>query len=110
MKVSYIELANEKHPVCFSLSAIEDIEDAFGSLDGMRKELEAGKVKAINKVLEIMLASGRAYCEGMGIECPPKLPCRPGDLIDVRDGSVVTEIFSAMSGDTERTVEAKGKN
>ena len=111
MKLSYIQLGQgEKRPVCFSLSAIEDIEDAFGGLDAMQKALSEGKVKAINKVLEIMLRAGEAYCRGMGIDCPPPLKCRPADLIDVTDNTVVTQIFEAITGDTERSIETQGKN
>lgn len=110
MKVSYITIAGEKHPVCFSLSAIEDIEEEFGSLDAMQKALGAGTVRAVNRVLEIMLKAGRAYCAGMGIECPPPLKCRPGDLIDVHDNAIIADIFSAMTDGSERAVETKGKN
>lgn len=111
MKLSYIQLGDEeKRPVCFSLSAIEDIEEAFGGLDAMQKQLVAGKVKAINTVLEIMLRAGEAYCKGMDIPCPPPLKCRPADLIDVRDGSIVHQIFDAIQGDTERDIETQRKN
>ena len=110
MKLSYVQLGGEKHPVCFSLSAIEAIEDEFGSLDTMREDLAKGSVKAINSVLEIMIDAGRAYCIGMGMDCPPKLKCRPADLIDVTDTNVVEEIFAVMSGDAERTVEVRSKN
>ena len=111
MKLSYIQLGEgEKRPVCFSLSAIEDIEDEFGGLDEMKKALLAGKVKAINKVLEIMLRSGEAYCRGMDLPCPPPLKCRPGDLVDVRDQSVISQIFDAIKSDSERNIETQGKN
>ena len=111
MKISYIDLGDkERRPVCFSLSAIEAIEDEFGSLDAMREALVAGKVKAINRVLEIMLDAGQKYCSAMGTECPLPLKCRPGDLIDVRDSSVISAIFDAIAGDSERAVEVKGKN
>lgn len=110
MKLSYVQLGGEKHPVCFSLSAIEAIEEEFGSLDEMRDGLTKGSVKAINSVLEIMLDAGRAYCNGMGIDCPPRLKCRPADLIDVSDTDVVKDIFAVMSGDSERSVEVRSKN
>lgn len=110
MKLSYVQLGGEKHPVCFSLSAIEEIEDEFGSLDQMREDLTNGKIKAINTVLEIMLNAGRAYCVGMGMECPPRLKCRPADLIDVTDSDVVKDIFAVIGGDSERTVEVRSKN
>lgn len=110
MKLGHINLAGEEYPVCFSLSAIEDIEDEFGSLDAMRERLTSGSTKAINRVLEIMLKAGRSYCVGMGVDCPPALKCRPGDLIDVRDGGVIRDIFAVISGDSERTVEVQSKN
>lgn len=111
MKISYVELAGTKRPVCFSLSAIEDIEDEFGSLSGMREQLVAGKVKAINRVLEIILRAGQAYCEGIGEDCPPPLHCRPGDLIGADDSEIITQIFGAMRDDSARAVEVKpGKN
>ena len=110
MKLSYVQLGGEKHPVCFSLSAIEAIEEEFGSLDEMREGLSKGSIKAINSVLEIMLDAGRAYCVGMGMEVPTKLKCRPSDLIDVTDSEVVHEIFAAISGDSERAVEVRSKN
>ena len=111
MKLSYIQLAGEKRPVCFSLSAIEEIMDEFGSLDKMKTELTGGNVRAINRVLEIMLDAGAAYCKGMGIDCPPKLQCRPGDLIGVGDTGVMTQIFEAIREDSERSVETQqGKN
>lgn len=110
MKLSYVQLGGEKHPVCFSLSAIEAIEAEFGSLDSMRDGLTKGSVKAINRVLEIMMDAGRAYCVGMGLECPPKMKCRPADLIDVTDTDVVRDIFAVIGGDSERSVEVRSKN
>ena len=111
MKLSYIQLGDgEKRPVCFSLSAIEDIQDAFGDLDGMRDGIKSGSVKAINTVLEIIIRAGAAYCKGMGIDCPPPLKCRPADLIDATDSSIVSQIFDAMVNDAEREVETQRKN
>ena len=111
MKLSYVQLGDgEKRPVCFSLSAIEDIQDAFGGLDEMRDGLVSGKIKVINTVLEILLRAGEAYCKGMGIDCPPPLKCRPADLIDATDASIVTQIFEAINDDSERSIETQGKN
>ena len=33
MKVSYIELLGKKYPLCFSLTAATEMEEAFGGLD-----------------------------------------------------------------------------
>ena len=111
MKLSYIKLGDgEKRPVCFSLSAIEDIQDAFGGLDEMREGLTSGSIKPVNTVLEILLRAGEAYCKGMGIDCPPPLKCRPSDLIDATDTSIITQIIEAMTNDSERSIETQGKN
>lgn len=111
MKLSYIELNGEQHPCCFSLSAIEEITDEFGSLDDMRKGLVGGNIRTISRVLEAILRAGRTYCETTGKECPPPLKCRPGDLIDATDASIVNQIIGAMTNDTSRAVETKaGKN
>ena len=109
MKLSFINLGDgiPAQPVCFSLGAIEALEDEFGSLDAMRQSLVDGKVKSINKVVEIMIAAGRAYCKGTGRDCPEPLPCRPADLIDISDSSIVSELFAAMTNDSSRTVETR---
>lgn len=114
MKVSYIELAGAKHPLCFSLSATEEICEAFGNTDKMADAITKGndfeKIKAVDKVLMILLAAGRRYCEAVGIELPPALKCRPADIIDITDGSAVEVIFGTLKNDTDRSVKAQSKN
>ena len=110
MKVSYIKLGEEKRPVCFSLSAIDRLNDEFGDLDGMREKLVSGNVKSVIRVLEILLDAGTAYCRGMGIPCPPPLACSPGDLIGIGDRNIVSDLFEAMRQDGERSVETQSKN
>lgn len=115
MRISYIELkAGEKHPMCFSLSAVEALTDEFGDLENMRKAIAengnmAEQIKATNKVLEVLLDAGRKYCKEMGIDLPPAIKCRPADLIDITDPSAVQAIFSTISTNSEREVEAKSK-
>lgn len=108
MKISYIELLGEKHPLCFSLSAVEKLTDEFGSLEDMQKKLSANSIKATVKVLDVLLEAGRKYCEIAHIDCPAPLPCSAGDVIDLSDPSAVTAVFSAMS--QEREVEVAEKN
>ena len=97
MKVSYIELLGEKHPLCFSLAAASEVTEAFGGLENMSKSLsldDIGKAaKAIDAVLTILMRAGRIYVKASGGELPPELPCRPSDLIDVTDGSAIRAIF-----------------
>lgn len=113
MRLTYIEIKEgEKHPMCFSLLATERIVDEFGGLDEMTRAITqegdvVGRIRAIDKILEILLDAGRKYCEEMGFELPPKIRCRPGDLIDVTDGEAINKIFETMQNDTRREVEAK---
>ena len=112
MKVNYINILGEKHPLCFSLSATEEICERFGDTDGMMSAISSAnpgeKVKAIDAVLDILLKAGRRYCAVAGLEMPEHpLPCRPADAIDMTDPEAISEIFSTISGDTQRTVVAK---
>lgn len=108
MKISYIELLGEKHPLCFSLSAVEKLTDEFGSLEEMQKKLSDNSIKATVKVLDVLLEAGRKYCEIAHIECPAPLTCSAADVIDLSDPDAVKTVFSAMS--QEREVEVAEKN
>lgn len=114
MKVSYIELLGKRHPMCFSLTAATEIDEAFGGLEALSDRVQEGSLAqsaaAINKALEILLKAGRIYASASGMEIPDPLPCAPADLIDVTDSEAVKAIFSAISGDTEREVETASKN
>lgn len=114
MRVSYIELLGAKHPMCFSLTAATELDEAFGGLDAMSEQIQSGglaaRAVAINKTLEILMRAGRIYASASGMELPDPISCRPADLIDVTDGSAVRAIFSAISGDMEREVETVEKN
>lgn len=115
MKVTYIELANQKHPLCFSLAASEKLTKAFGGLDKMADGLtgnadESRSVDSVDTILRILLDAGRIYTAACGEELPPKIPCRPSDLIDVRDTTIMQTIMEAMSEGTKREVEIEIKN
>ncbi len=111
MKVNYIKLLGRDYPLCFSLTASQELSDAFGGLDKMTKELtgkDMGKmVKAVNITLTALMKAGRIYCEAVGQECPEPLPCSPCDVIDMTDPESIKAIFAAINGDSERTVETK---
>ena len=114
MRVTYIELLGQQHPLCFSLAASEAMDEAFGGLDKMQEELQSGSIcrvaKATDKVLTILLKAGRIYASARGEELPDKLPCRPADLIDASSKKAIYAIFSVISSDTEREVETASKN
>lgn len=114
MRVSTIELLGKKYPLCFSLTAATEMEEAFGGLDNLSERMTGGSLAqqtgAINTALEILLKAGRVYASASGMEVPEELPCAPADLIDVTDGGAVKAIFSAVTGDTEREVETVPPN
>lgn len=114
MKISYIEFLGKQYPLCFSLSASQQLSEKFGSLERMQADLGSGDVakiaNAVNTVLEVLMKAGRIYVKATGGDVPPELPCKPTDLIDVRDGAAITAIFKAISDSSEREVETKSKN
>ena len=114
MKVSYVEFLGQKHPICFSLAASEQLVEAFGSMEQFANELDGGDLaktaRAVDITFQILLKAGRVYASAIGEELPPELPCRPADLIDVRDKSAIAAIFAAIRSDTSRTVEVEPKN
>lgn len=113
MKVSYIELAGRKYPMCLSLTAAAALEDTFGGLTKMGEVLTQGSIRdktaAVNDVLRILMAAGRTYVHAEGGEVPEPLPCNPSDVLDITSGAAVKAIFSTISGDTKREVEAEPK-
>lgn len=116
MKTSYIELAGKKHPLRLSLGAAEKLSEEFGSLDAMEGALlgkdipQAESIRIIDRVLTILMEAGRIYASASGEELPPKLTCRPVDLIDAGDPAALQSILAAMTNDTDRTVETVAKN
>lgn len=116
MKITYIELAGKQHPLCFSLAVSEKLDEAFGGLENMQEELDSRNIarisKAIDVVLSALLDAGRIYLTACGEEdkLPPRLACRPADLLDVRDNSVIKTVMAAIQGDSAREVEVVTKN
>lgn len=111
MKINYIELAGVKRPICFSVSAVEEITEAFGGMSSMSEEMLKGDVKSISTVLEILLNAGQKYCAAMDVDCAPPLKCRPADLIDISEAAeIVNIIFESIKTDTDRDVEVRSKN
>lgn len=118
MKLHYIELLGQKHPLCFSLAASEEVDAAFGGMGKMFEEMTSKDTvriaRATDKILQILMKAGRVYASACGEELPPALPCRPADVIDAssRAGmeTVTMAIIEAIQGDTARTVEAQAKN
>ena len=112
MRTTYIELLGEKHPLCFSLSAIEEICDEFGSVEEMQNILfndedTSGRLRAIGKLLNILIKAGRRYFNLIGEPLPKEIKGNVADLIDISDPDAVTKVFEAIASDSEREVEAQ---
>lgn len=116
MKVTYIELAGNRHPLCFSLAVSEKLDEAFGGLENMQEELDSRQISRISRAVDVVLTAlmeaGRVYLTACGEEAalPPRLTCRPVDLLDVRDNSVIKTVMTAIKGDSGREVEIVTKN
>lgn len=111
MKTGYVKLLGEKHPLCFSLSATEEIVERFGGTGQMTDALTsadtAQKLRAVDTVLEILMRAGRAYCAAVGEALPKPLPCRPADVIGIDEANeVVSRIFDTITADASRQIEA----
>ena len=81
MRVNYITIKDgERHPMCLSLSAIEEIIETFGGLTEMTETLrgddQLAKLRGINSMLEILMRAGRHYCAEMGIDKIGRASCR----------------------------------
>ena len=115
MKLNYIELLGEKHPLCFSQYAAEQFCELFGDIEGMQRALTDQDVlhqlRAVKNVLSVLLDAGRRYCALAGLDMPEKsLVGHVEDVIDVSNPEVVRNIFETITGDSERTLEAEAKN
>lgn len=111
MRITYIDLAGTKYPMCFSNSASDELADEFGSLDKMREAMASDNpFKAINKMLKILIKHGMKYCEILKMEHPEPLSFEPGDVLDMTDPDAIQAVFSAINKGAEREVEVVEKN
>lgn len=116
MKLHYIKLLGEQHPLCFSMTAAQNLTEKFGSMEEMGDQLMGDDVgmrrTAINDALMELLRAGRAYARAKGDALPKELPCAVSDVIGPETLPQVALILSVMKGDSARevTTEETGKN
>lgn len=105
MKTTFINLLGEEHPLCFSLSAVNEINDEFGSLSAM----DYNNLSHLSKLLTILLKAGRRYYKASGREdeLPKEIKGDVFDLMDATDPDSIAAIFAAINSDSEREVEAR---
>ena len=114
MKVTYVEFLGQKHPLCFSLKAYEEVLDTFGSMDGLYAMLTSDNltdiIQGLDKLLPILMRAGRLYASAVGAQLPPELNARPSDVLDARDPAALMTVIESIKNDTARTVETAQKN
>lgn len=114
MKVTYIELLGQKHPLCFSLKAYEEVLASFGSMDALYATLTSSDltdiIRGLDELLPILMRAGRLYASAIGEQLPPALKCRPSDVLDARDPAALGAVIASIKNDTARTVETVPKN
>lgn len=116
MKVQYIELLGERHPLCFSMTAAKEITEDFGSFEEMANQIMSDNVSirrdAATRAITVLLRAGRAYARARGDELPKEITCPVADIIGPETVPLVTLILTVIQGDSKREVatEDKGKN
>ena len=116
MELQYIELLGEKQPMCFSMTAAQNLTRKFGSIEEMGEQLMNDDVSirrdAINDALTELICAGRTYARAKGDPLPPELPCAVADVIDPETVPYVIKILSVLKRDSAREVEIgeTGKN
>lgn len=112
MELHHIELLGERHPLCFSMTAAQNLSRHFGSIQEMGEQLMHEDVSirrdAINDALAELLKAGRVYAKAKGEPLPPELPCRVADVLRPETAPVVSLILAVMQGDAKREVEVEG--
>lgn len=113
MKQAYIELFEEKHPLCFSLAVYEELIDEYGSIEdvfaAIRDKDRKTALRAVNKVLRIMMKAGRihtAYCDE---PLPPQFPEQLYDALGIFHVAAVSAISNAITNDTACAITIDGK-
>lgn len=114
MKVGHIELEGVQHPLCFSLAAADELEEAFGSMEAMEEALTSDSIRVFARAMDTTMAAlmkaGRIRAAAVGEELPPPITCRPIDLIGVNDNRAIIAIYQTIKRDSDTTVEVAGKN
>lgn len=111
MNIHYLNIAGTDYPICFSGAAIEDIVAAFGGMEAMSEGLLGQDITVVGKVITILINAGSEYCRMMDLEYPPTPKGRIMALVGIKEmKDMVEQIFTAMTEDSERSVEVRSKN
>jgi len=110
-RVEYLTLAGKKYPMAFTMSAIERVEEEFGSVENMSEALQYSEetgfsplIQSIETVFSILLDAAKAHAACLGEEIPPDLPCRIADFMSIADAQAL--IGEVIQNGSRREVEA----
>ncbi len=116
MNLKTIELLGEQHPLCFSMTAAQNLTRHFGSMEEFGEQLmhEDATIRrdAVCDGLTELLKAGRIYAKAMGEPLPKELPCAVADILRPETAPLVALIVAVVQGDARREVEIEdnGKN
>ena len=112
MELRHIELLGEKHPLCFSMSAAQNLTRHFGSMEEMGEQIMNDDVSvrraAVVDVLSEMIRAGRVYAKAMGYDVPKPIPCDIADILEPDTVPLVGLILSVLRRDSSRDIEIEG--
>ncbi len=115
-RIEYVDLLGKQYPLCFTISAQEQVNKEFGGLsqmfDAIKKDSDAAAPVMIT-LLHILMIGGAARTKAlawMSDETPdlPKLPSKDDlkDLMTIGEIAAIKEhIFRTIRRSMERTVE-----
>lgn len=126
-RISYLEIAEKKYPLSFSLAASKKIAQKYGSVEKMADLLTKSDgmtekaVDEITFIIELLIAQGCAYMNLFESDVPPyeKAPIKDGKYIpptkeEIEIGVSFTDlktmlaaIFGAMSSGSKTTISTK---
>lgn len=115
-RMQYVDILGKQYPLCFTISAQEQVNKEFGGLskmfDAIKGDADAAP-SAVTDLLHILMVGGAARVKALAWmegETPdlPKLPPREvlKELVTMGDVAALKEnVFFAIRRSMERTVE-----
>lgn len=107
MRIKYINILGQEHPLCYSLRASAELGEIFEEMAGSKRKKGADGLY-YGKMLDVLLKAGRVYGKVAGVELPPPLPCSAADLVDATDLATIRLIRECIREGGKREVVTEG--
>lgn len=126
-RITYIELADKKYPLSFSLAAAKNIASKYGDLAVLDEALTFDKITAetidiIGYTLAVLMRQGCAYMNRFAKDIPSEPDAHVEDgkyifleqdeiemCIGIQDAKAINAIMEAISASSQTEVEAASK-